>query len=431
MYNHTFLKTVQKYRESVDFLLSLHNMSDGRDYMHRDKNIHPSVYLKRTKYLMNVLENPQDDLNIIHVGGTSGKGTCVNELHEILRSSGLRVGSFTKPHPTTTIERIKVGTKLIAPEEFSQLVEYLKPALTLCAEKSPYGVPSFLETLAALAFLYFKKQKCAYVVLEVGCGGTYDATNVIKRSVVSAITEIGFDHTDILGHTLAQIAREKLGIVKRNGVLFTRERRKMLHKQFKAHCEKLSAKLIVIDHRASLSAAIANYLGIQQRCIKRGRARAFLPCHFEIIHKNPLVILDGAHNPDKISWFLEKFQKEVGVQKPAQKIWLIFGAGANKDWKAMAKKIMPLADVMLLTRHTITQRTNANLRTLKNFAKKVNPRAPVHLFIDPQDALCCALKKAKKRDIVIVTGSLYLAGSLRAHWMNEEEILFKRNTLRA
>ncbi|KKT35229.1 MAG: FolC bifunctional protein [Parcubacteria group bacterium GW2011_GWA2_44_12] len=422
-----FHKTVQKYRKSVDFLLSLQNMSDGRDYMCRDQNTNPSMYLKRTKYLMNLLENPQDDLKIIHVGGTSGKGTCVNELHEILKSAGFRVGSFTKPHPTTTIERIKVGAKLIAPEEFSHLVEYLKPALTICAEKSPYGVPSFLETLTALAFLYFKKQKCEYVVLEVGCGGNYDATNVIKKSVVSAITEIGFDHTDILGDTLAKIAREKLGIVKKNGVLFTRERRKTLLKQFQAHCKKRSARLIAIPHDASLSQAIAQYLGIEQKYIQAGRLAAFLPCHFEIIQKNPLVILDGAHNPDKIQWLIQKFEKEVRTQRPSQKIWLIFGAGANKDWKNMARKILPLADAIILTRHSVCERMSASLRNLKKIAIKVSSHTKCEVCIDPKDALAHALKNAKKDDILLATGSLYMVGALRERWMSEEEILFKRS----
>jgi len=201
------------YQEAVDFLESLINIPVPEYFFtakgERRKITERKIFIKRLNYLLKLINNPEENLKFIHITGTAGKTSTTFFVSSILQAAGFKVGSFISPHITSITERIRLGDKFIASEELSEIVEYLKPYLTQCAVSSPHGCPSFFETMLAVAFVYFKNNKCDYVVLEAGCGGLLDATNVIKKTEVAIITNVGLDHTSSLGETKEAIALNK------------------------------------------------------------------------------------------------------------------------------------------------------------------------------------------------------------------------------
>lgn len=220
----------------MSFLQGLNNLPLDGDYL-VDKH-HADRYIKRMRYFLNLIGNPDKGMKLIHIAGTSGKGTVTNMVHEILLASGKNVGSFTSPFVTTPIEQIKVGDAYISPDEFADIVEYLKPFIDVAYTEGPYGSPSYFEIFFSIALVYFQRKKCDWVVLEVGLGGRYDATNVIERPSVTAITNIDYDHTELLGKTLRKIASDKAGIIKSGSAFFTTEQRPALLKIFSSICDE-------------------------------------------------------------------------------------------------------------------------------------------------------------------------------------------------
>lgn len=385
-----------------------------------------SVYLKRLSWFLRLLNNPQNGFKYIHITGTAGKGSTAHFLHEILLASGKKVGSYYSPHPTTDIERIRVGKMFISPKELVQLTEQLKPALAMAGKESPYGTPSYFETFLALAFLYFKKSKCEYVILEAGLGGTHDATNVIDYPLICAITNINYDHQNILGKTLKKIAIDKAGIIKKGSIFFTGEQRKAILKIFKQKCLALKAPIIKIQKNSEsnkmLAKAIAEKLNLQMSAIKKGLAKDRISCRFEIIQKNPTVILDGSHNPIKLEYLSRKLKTLRG------KNIFIFAQAQDKDLRQSLKAIAKQADYFLITRFLMPYRKTADMKIIEQEIRKLNQKAKTELFFDPWQALSRGLKIARINDNIIITGSFFLAGELRKHWISEEKILKTRKS---
>lgn len=414
-----------KYYEAVKFLESLINLP-ALDYSHKSGD--RSFYLKRLNWFLKLLGNPQNGIKYIHVTGTAGKGSAVHYLHEILLAAGKKVGSYYSPHPTTDIERIRVNNLLIAPNELVKITEQLKPALSQAAAKSPYGIPSYFETFLALAFIYFKKQQCEYVILEAGLGGTYDATNVIVNPRACCITNIDYDHQEILGRTLKKIARDKAGIIKKGTAFFTAETRPALLAIFKEKCAKLKVPCLAIatplgeNPNLLLAKNIAEYLKIPAVAITKGLKEKNLACRFEIMQERPKVIMDGSHNPSKLQFLTQKLNQLKG-----QKI-IIFGMAQDKNLAESLKKIIPLTDYLLITRFLMPYRKSADLKTIQMEALKIKPSLKTKLFIDPWQALEYGLKTTTASDNLIITGSFFLAGLLRQRWINEETILKKRKS---
>ncbi|MFH1956238.1 MAG: Mur ligase family protein, partial [Patescibacteria group bacterium] len=205
-------------------------------------------YLKRTEQLIKKLKINLNQFKFIHIAGTSGKGTVTAMVHQILHQAGYKIGSFYSPHPTTSIERIRVGVDYISPSDFVKILDKIKPVLEEMYSENRRGakfwntrfsgscvptiMPSYFEIFFALALLYFKRKKCEYVILETGCGGEFDATNIIKKPLITAITNIGFDHTQLLGNTLQKIAKTKAGIIKPGSIFLTTEKIKAILKIF-------------------------------------------------------------------------------------------------------------------------------------------------------------------------------------------------------
>lgn len=425
------MDTFRRYHQAVDFLEGLSNLPAEKDYM-RDRS-NPSLYLKRMRYFLALLGNPDRRFKLIHITGTAGKGTVTTMVHEILAVSGKKVGSFTSPFVTTSIEKIRVGEKYIAPGEFADIVEYLKPYLDRAYVTGPYGRPSYFELFLAIAFLYFKRQGCEWVVLEAGVGGRYDATNVIEKPRITTITNIDYDHVELLGHTLTQITRDKAGIIKQGAQFFTTEQRPALLVLLQKICEEKNVNLHHIPrirsrarnyqaYNQALATAIGEHLGIQEKYIKRGIRHTRLQCRFEIMRRRPLVILDGAHNRAKIRSTVENL-----TRIDFRKLRLIIGTADNKDKSSMLKQIIPLADHVFFTRFQIKDRKCAHPRALLALSQKyLREGARAEILLDPALALTQALHRADPRDLILAVGSFFLAGELRKKWIPAERVLRKR-----
>jgi dihydrofolate synthase/folylpolyglutamate synthase len=425
-------KNFQKYFAAVKYLESIQNLPQDDYFI---KKTGRSIFLKRLEYFFNQNGNPHKNLKYIHIGGTSGKGSVANMIQSILTEAGFKTGLYTSPYPTTSIEKIKINNLLIDPEEFVKIVESLKPAIDKTYVQSPYGRPSYFEIFTAIAFVYFKKQKCDYVVLEVGLGGRHDATNIIPTAKITIINKIDYDHTELLGKTLSQIAREKAAIIKPKTTFFTTsQNNNEVLKIFKKTCEKNHAEFNLVDLKnssyqlnllgkhqkcnAELAKAAAKKLGVSEEKIKAGLSKTKMSCRTEIIQKNPMVILDGAHNVSKIKTTVETIKNLT-----YKKLYIIIALTNERNANQIFKEVVSLADYLFITRF---QNTAKKCYPPLKMMKKLNLKKPAKVFLDPQMALNQALKIANKEDLILITGSFYLAGELRKHWRSETSILERR-----
>jgi dihydrofolate synthase / folylpolyglutamate synthase len=410
------------FNQAYNYLLSLQSLP-RKEYMKDPK--HCSVYLKRLQFFLDILGNPEKKIpHYIHVTGTSGKGSTVAFLHSILNEAGYKVGSTQSPHPTTITERWQVGNKYMSKSEFVELIEFIKPKLDEYIKTSPYDMLSFFEICEAIGFLYFKKKKVKWAILEVGLGGRYDASNIIPYKDVAIITNIGLDHTNILGNDKKVIAYEKAGIIKKGCMVFTGERNKKILDVIEKECNKNDASMRVYKHvsskygllsahqqkNAGLASEVAKHLNISDLEIQKGIKKTKLPLRMEVISKNPTIILDGAHNPDKMKTTVDSTRD----LKP-KNLNLVVAFSADKNINKMIKQLATLKPKSI----ACTQYTNnpfrqpANPKDLSDKFKKLLPKTKIGIFLDPQYAFNWSKKQAIKNDLLLVTGSMFLAGELR------------------
>lgn len=419
-----------KYQKAVEFLKSLNNIP-AKNYSVKSNTPNRSFYIKRLEYLLKLIGNPHKNMNYIHVTGTAGKGSNTIAIHNVLKSAGYKVGSYTSPHTTTSIERIRVGGKYISPNAFANIVESLKRPLTECALYSPYGVPSYFEVYLAIAFTYFEHMNCDWVVLEVHVGGLCDPTNIITGTKYAVITNIDYDHQDLLGNTLKDIAKEKIGILKQGCTLITTETRPALLKMFKEKCEKLNSKFIVLKTKDNeeknkvIARKVGELFKISEKNIEKALSEIKLPCRFETIQKAPRVIIDGAHNRIK----LRKLAEDLKTVK-YKKLIILFGMVYDKEVYESLKEIIPIADHIVFTRSLslVGNRKSTPLKDYKDIVKKTRSKLTASYFLDPWQALDYALSITESSDCLVITGSMYLTGSLRERWIDEYYILKSRKS---
>lgn len=422
-----------KYQNAVEFLKSLNNIPSV-DYMKKSRRgFNRSFFVERLAYFLKLIGSPQDKVNYIHVTGTAGKGSTTCAIHNVLKRGGYKVGSYYSPHTTTSIERMRVNNEYISPNDFANIIESFKKPLTECAIKSPYGVPSYFEVFVAVGFVYFAKEKCDWVVLEVGLGGLNDATNIIKNTKYAVITNIDYDHQDVLGNTLELIAKEKMGIIKKNCTLITTEERPRILKMFRVKCDKEKSEFISIkvkgissnEKNGAIARKIGELLNINKKAIEKGIKETKLPCRFETIQESPHVIIDGAHNRIK----LKKLVEDLKTIK-YRKLIVIYGMVADKNVVQSLDEIAHLADHIIFTRSLTLNagRKSASMIEFKNIMKKLKIRAKIDYFLDPWQALEFGLTQTESSDCMVITGSMYLTGNLREKWIDENYILKNRKS---
>lgn len=403
--------------------------------------------LDRIRILLDRLGNPQDCLKYIHVAGTNGKGSVCTEISNILRCAGFKTGLYTSPYVIEFSERIQINNSYIADADLIRYTEIVKDIID---ELNSDGVViTEFEAITATAFLYFKEQKCDIVVLETGLGGRYDATNVIKSDLCSVITSVSLDHTAILGDTIGKIAYEKCGIFKDEcPVVFSPSQSEDFIKVAAEEAEKHNCQIHLSrpEHFRSLSNSItgsviqyknlniaipfpgyhqidntslvlacieilnASGYDISVENIKRGIEESFIPARTEIICRQPLIILDGSHNPSSVA-ALSKIIKE---HFPGKKLLGLTAMMKDKDIDDNMSIIAPLFDT-LITSESSNPRTAKAVDLSEVCCKHCNS-VPV---ANCSDALEYASEILNNYDLLIVFGSLYFASDLRELLLNK------------
>lgn len=427
------------------FLISLNNLPH-RDFM-KDRRRLPE-YLARMQFFLHLLGNPEKKIpHAIHVTGTSGKGSVSSFLASILKTAGQKTGLMLSPHPEYMRERWQINGRPMSERELYSIMRTVKPALDAYIRTSPHDRLSHFDVLTAIGFLYFAEQKADWMVIEVGCGGRFDSTNVLPKKNAAVITNVGLDHTELLGNTKEKIAYEKAGIISPDSRVYTMEKIPRVLAVIEKECRKQSATLTSAEEKSSditqtadrtsfsyrthryhlrtigrhqvanaiLAIRIASDLGIPDRAIEQGLARAHQPLRMEIVSKNPCIILDGAHNADKMRTTvrtINEWQKREGNIR----IHLILGFSGNKQWKAMIRQLSTLKPAAIAcTRNSVDPfRKVANPREFAEYAQTLLPKTNIAIFLDPRDALQWSRKRQKKNDILLATGSIFLSGELRS-----------------
>ena len=339
------------------------------------------------------LDNPEKKLKLIHIAGSNGKGSVSAMVYSVLKESGYSVGLYTSPNLVDIRERIVLNDKKISKKDFTRIY---------CLIKKKKVKLSFFEMVTMIAFQYFFEKKVDYAVIEVGLGGSYDATNII-RPVATAITTISLEHTNILGNSFDKILLNKAGIIKQNIPLFTRINSKLLKKI----CEKKNAEYVIVSGKkktdlkgefqkknAAIAFEICKHIGIKQKIIAKGLMKVYWPARLDFIEKN--VLMDCAHNIDGVK-NLSKFIKSYKHSK----LFIIFTAMKDKKFNQMIK-LLPKFDEIIFTKiHSDRCVDFSKIKMKKSIFIK-----------DPISALSYVKKKASKNDLILVCGSCYLAGEL-------------------
>lgn len=426
---------LNEYKQTYNQFLSLSNLCQKT---YSDSRAELKASLKRTRDFLDFLGAPDKHLKIIHIAGTSGKGSVAYTLHQMLAADGQIVGTYLSPHTTTFLERFQFNNSLLDAKQLTSSMKDLMKSYE--AFLKTFQTPlSFFELSTCLAFLTFRQAEAKWCVLETGCGGRWDATNVIYNPEVAIITNIDKDHTELLGSSLAQIAYEKAGIIKKNATVFCGEVRPKIKKVFMDEAIKNNAALFFIhppfenivdsdhgehqQHNISLAIAAAKEINLSHSAIEHVLKQfKRLPCRFETIQTNPLVILDGAHSPAKIASTVKKMKE---IKKP---IHLIFGCAANKDIKQMMDQLVDHVATVTTTRFQMEQRKAAVPSDLLSMVPKAKQ---LGAYLDHQEAFSAVVKHTKKNEAILITGSLFLSGEMRARWISEEEIIMNHSSFKS
>ena len=395
--------------------------------------------LGRTQELLEKMGNPEKKLKFVHIAGTNGKGSTAAMTASILSKAGYRTGLYTSPYIYRFHERIQVDGVEISDEDLTEITEYVKPLADSMAQS-----PTEFELVCCIAFEYFYRKKCDIVVLEVGMGGAWDATNVIEVPEVAVITNIGLDHTEYLGDTVEKIAETKSGIFKPHGhgvvyrstpsveAVYERvcaERDVSLRKAdfdglvLKAHTlegqvfDCGSRKNLVLPllgdhqlHNASVVLSIADTLigegwKISEQNIYDGIRDVRWPGRFDIVCRKPLFIIDGGHNPQCI----EALVKNIRDYLAGKKVVALTGVLADKDYADMYKPVMPLVDRFVCITPPNPRKLEAE--QLARYLRQAGAQAQASESI--LDGVKKAMELAGEDGVVLCFGSLYSIGGIR------------------
>lgn len=427
------------------------------------KKIHPGkLGLDRMRALIDSLDNPQNQFRTIHVGGTSGKGSTATIIATIL-STKFKLGLHTSPHLERINERIKIfsknGVQDVTDAKFVALINEIKPAIDKM-NKSKLGAPSYFEIVTALALRYFAQKKADMAVIEVGMGGRFDATNVINPQI-AVLTNVGLDHVEVLGGTVEEIAEDKAGIIKSGVKVVTGIRQPSVLKIIEDKCKRQAAEISLlgrdfnfkikkisgqgsyfdysgnnkfhnlfipllgvhqVENAALAIRAVEELEGIDEENIKKGLKNAFIPGRLEIISKKPLIVLDGAHNPDKIKALIEA----VKSIWPTKKIILVMAIKEEKNAVEMLRLLIEISGKIILTEYEIMMDQGMiksyDPNDLKKALEKLNYGGEIDVQLTVEKAVMKAKTAARQarlparqEDLVLITGSLYLAGMVRSY----------------
>jgi len=398
--------------------------------------------LRRTEELLAHLGNPHLKAKSVHIAGTNGKGSVAAMIASVLTTSGYTAGLYTSPHLHTLRERVRIGDELIPEEELAAVMTKLQPQVEAVNREATYGELTTFELLTALAFSHFAGRGVDFQVLEVGLGGRFDATNVVNPEVC-VITSISFDHTDVLGNSLSQIAAEKAGIIKPGSVVVTSPHPDEVSVVIREACLNRGARLVMVgsdvtcrslgfnvnrqqlqvkgrldsyelsipllghyqlDNAATAVAALEilaeKGFNISKDSITNGLARVSWPGRFQMISRHPVIVVDGAHNPDGALRLKQSLEQYFDFDRAI----LVMGASSDKKIAGVISGLVPLFDKVMVTRSK-HPRAKAPELVAEEFGRH---GVEAQVVADVPMALSAALALAGDRDLICVTGSLFV-----------------------
>lgn len=395
--------------------------------------------LERVRRLLELLGNPQDTLRFLHIAGTNGKGSTAAMLAAVLRAAGYRTGLYTSPYLERFNERMQIDGVPIPDDELAAVCDRLAPCVARMADP-----PTEFELVTAAAFQWFADRRCDVVVLEVGLGGRLDATNVIQTPACAVVTNIGLDHTQVLGDTVAQIAREKAGIIKSGGRVVSYAQTPEAAEVLRAVCRARGATLTVADfdqieplsdsvegqrfryrggtalllpllgaHQLrnaavaleTVAALRADVWRIPDEAVRAGLAAVVWPARFELLRRAPCFVLDGGHNPQCAETVAANLERYF----PRRRKILLLGLLADKDYPAMLELLAPGADAFV----AVAPESERALPARELAAALARYDKPVCVCDTVPAGVRAALALAGPEDVVCATGSLYMAGAIR------------------
>jgi dihydrofolate synthase/folylpolyglutamate synthase len=406
--------------------------------------------LDRMIALLDALGNPHNRYPTVHIGGTSGKGSTAIMAAAALEAAGKKTGLHVKPHLSSVTERARINGATIGEDRFGEILGEMMPAIELVA--NDHGRASYYETLLALAFVYFAQENVDVAVVEVGVGGKLDGTNVL-RPLVSVITNVALDHTDVLGETPAEIAADKVGIAKAGVPLVSDVTDPQARAVIEAGCAAAGAPFISVRDTTSLTVRSGERYGqsfavttpeatydlalpvlgsFQQRnaatairaleqlprglrpdgaSITTGLSRLMIPGRMEFFPSHPAVVFDIAHNPDKAAHLATALRETF----PGRRFALVIAVGQSKDAAALLEEFIGLPGTFTFTSFETDGRSSVRPQRLASIAHELGVWG--RAITDPVDAFAVARRNADAEDIVVVTGSTFVVATLRDWWL--------------
>jgi dihydrofolate synthase/folylpolyglutamate synthase len=432
------------FKESIDWLYSF-------------KQYGSKLGLERIFLIMKQLKNPQNNIKIVHVTGTNGKGSVCKYIGSILQKAGYSVGVYISPHLERFSERIVIDDREISDEEITLLVEKIKPVVDEIIGNN--NTPTFFEIVTAMAFLFFSDSSVDFAVVEVGLGGRFDATNVVIP-VVSVITNISLEHTARLGEDVKSIAFEKAGIIKDNVPIVTAVKDDAKIVVEKTAKEK-NAQVICIDKNswkrlsytiqyqefliygilneyAVKTSMLGSYQGenialavtaaeqlqmngayLTDNDIIDGISTAFNPGRMEIIAEDPTVLLDGAHNPAGMKMLKKTLKEDFEYER----LILIVGILEDKDIQRMLTTIIPVSDVVIVTKSKNARACEPT--ALKDRIKEIGYTKGLFVEKSLPKAIDHAKIMAGKKDVICISGSLFTVGEARSYFAKSSKQIIR------
>jgi dihydrofolate synthase/folylpolyglutamate synthase len=436
------------YNQALDYLYSYVDYS-----LKKSSELAKAHFeLGRMRELMAQLGDPQDSYPIIHVAGTKGKGSNSAMAASALRAAGFRTGLYTSPHLQDYVERIQINGQPISHAKLVELVEQIKPAVAKIPKLTTF------EITTAIGLLYFAQEKVDAAVIEVGLGGRLDATNIVTPRV-AVITSLSYDHMAVLGNTLALIATEKAGIIKpgipvvsspqpdealavleqvsaERGAPLTLVGRDVTFKRIEHSMDgqtlAIDHGLLTMDNRPSsmvhrvilripllgmhqvvnaataYTALQASGMGLSTQAIQKGFGKVRWPCRFELVRREPPVVIDSAHNADSA----RNLRQTLDEIFPGSPIVWVFSILEDKDAAGMLAELKPrLAQVIA------TQTDHPRVLAAEKIVDLVqSARVPVELIRPPSAALARAMELAGGRGVTLIAGSVAFAGEMKTIW---------------
>lgn len=395
--------------------------------------------LERIRELLHRLNEPQSSLKYVHVAGTNGKGSASVMLASVLKAAGYKTGLFTSPYLARFTERMRINGKEIEPDALARVVSRVAPVADAMDEH-----PTEFELMTAAALLWFAEEKCDIVVLEVGLGGRYDATNIIDAPEAAVIMNIGLDHTAVLGETVEKIAWEKAGIIKPGCDAVLYRQSEGVEAVVREECEKQGARLHTADfsqlasefdsldgqvftyrgdayalpllgaHQLKNAAVVAETVNVlrqrgwklEQSDVEHGLYAVSWPARFELVSEEPYFIVDGGHNPQCARTVAENLLNYF----PDKRRVLLVGVLADKDYMRLTELLNEAADeYVCVTPDSPRALSAAELgKGLERFGKRVQVAGSI------REGVATAQDAAGTDGMVCAVGSLYMAGEIRA-----------------